>query len=99
MSAEFAIIFIHFFRTFLFSSRNLESCPELYSKVKSEKNFYFFREDFLDFLKDFFRIFLFSSRNLESFPELCSKVKSDKNFFFFLWGGDFLDFFIFVGKS
>ena len=36
-----------FFRTFLFSSRNLESCPELYSK-ESEigQKKYFFREDF-----------------------------------------------------
>ena len=44
------------FRTFLFSSGNLESCPELYLNVKSENKNLFFREDFLDL--DFFRSFL-----------------------------------------
>src|SRR5208282_5334088 len=83
----------------IFSSENLMSCPELYSQVKSDNNF--FLAGILgarsQFLKDFFRTFLFSSGNLESCPELYSKVKSDKKNYFF--DEDFLDFFIFVGKS
>ena len=65
------------------------SCPELYSQVKSDNNF--FLAGILgarsQFFKDFFRALLFSSGNLESCPELYSKVKSDKKFIF--WGGLF----------
>ena len=85
----------------IFSSGNLMSCPELYSQVKSD-NKLFFLAGILGARSQFFKglfsdFFLFSSRNLESCPELYSKVKSDKKIYFF--GEDFLDFFIFVGKS
>src|SRR5208282_4736322 len=81
----------------IFSSGNLMSCPELYSQVKSDNTFFCLAE-ILGARSQFVKgLFLFSSRNLENCPELYSKVKSDKKIYFL--GEDFLDFYIFVGKS
>ena len=75
------------------------SCPELYSQVKSDNNFFLAgilgaRSQFCKGLFSYFFIFVGKSREL-SRTVFKSEIGQKQLFF----GEDFLDFFIFVGKS